>query len=66
MFPLMLIDTPDDRYRGQPGPSWRRVARLIAGAVACFLAGALLVPVAGFVLQIVAVALVLIAVSMLD
>ena len=66
MFPLMLIDTPDERYRGEPRPSWRRVLRLLAGAVACFLLGALLAPFGGYVLQIVSVALVLVAVSMLD
>jgi hypothetical protein len=66
MFPFMLIDAPDDRYGGQPRPSWRRVLRLLAGAVACFLVAALLVPFAGYLLQIAAVALVLVAISMLD
>jgi hypothetical protein len=66
MLPLMLIDTPDERYRGPQGPSWRRVLRLLAGAVVCFLVGALLAPFGGFLLQIAAAALVLVAVSMLD
>jgi hypothetical protein len=51
MFPLMLVDTPDDRYRGgRPGPPWRRVLRLLAGAVACFLVGALDIGAVVFVL----------------
>jgi hypothetical protein len=66
MLPFMLIDTPDDRYRGPQGPSWRRVLRLLAGAVACFLVGALLAPFGGYLLQIASVALVLVAISMLD
>ena len=66
MFPLMLIDAPDERYRGQPGPSWRRVLRLLAGAVACFVIGAVVLPFVGFVLDIAAVALVLLALSALD
>jgi len=67
MFALMLIDTPDDRYRGgRPERSWRRVLRLLAGAVACFLAGALLLPWIGFLLDIAAVVLVLLALCALD
>ena len=62
----MLIDAPDERYRGQPGPSWRRVLRLLAGAVACFVIGAVVLPFVGFVLDIAAVALVLLALSALD
>ena len=66
MLPFMLIDTPDDRYRRPQRPSWRRVLRLLASAVACFLVGALMAPLGGFMLQIAAVALVLVALSMLD
>jgi hypothetical protein len=67
MVPFMLIDAPDDRYRGgEPKPSWRRVLRLLMGAVACFLLGALLAPFGGYLLQVVAAALVLVAISMLD
>ena len=66
MFPLMLIDAPDERYRGQPGPPWRRVLRLLAGAVACFVIGAVVLPFVGFVLDIAAVVLVLLALSALD
>jgi hypothetical protein len=61
MLPLMLIDTPDDRYRGRPERSWRRVLRLLAAAVACFAAGAVLLPWIGFLLDIVAVVFVLLA-----
>jgi hypothetical protein len=61
----MLIDTPDDRYRGEPSPSWRRTLRLLAAAVVCFLVAALL-PFGGFLLEIVAAAFVLVALSMLD
>ena len=66
MFPLMLVDTPDDRYRDRPGPSWRRVLRLLAGAVACFLVGTLLLPWVGFLLDIGSVVLVLLALCALD
>jgi hypothetical protein len=66
MFPLMLIDTPDDRYRGRPERSWRRVLRLLAGAVACFLVGALVLPWVGFALYIGGVVLVLLALCALD
>jgi hypothetical protein len=67
MFPLMLVDNPDDRYRGgRPGPPWRRVLRLLAGAVACFLVGALILPWIGFVLDIGAVVFVLLALCALD
>jgi hypothetical protein len=66
MIPLMLIDTPDDRYGGRPGPSWRRVLQLLAGAVACVLIGALILPWIGFVLDIGAVVLVLLAICALD
>ena len=60
MVPFMLIDAPDERYRGQPGSPWRRV-RLLAGAVALFLIGALVLPWIGFLFDIGAVALLLIA-----
>ena len=66
MLPVMLVDTPDDRYRGQPGSPWRRVLRLLAGAVACFLAGALLLPWVGFLLDIGGVVLILLALCALD
>jgi hypothetical protein len=66
MVPFMLVDTPDDRYRGQPGPPWRRVLRLLAGAVACFLIGALVLPWVGFLLDIGAIVLVLLAICALD
>jgi hypothetical protein len=66
MFALMLVDTPDDRYGGRPGPSWRRVLRLLAGAVVCFLIGALILPWIGFLLDICAVVLVLLALCALD
>jgi hypothetical protein len=66
MFPLMLIDTPDDRYRGRPERSWRRVLRMLAGAVACFLVGALVLPWVGFALYIGGVVLVLLALCALD
>src|SRR3954462_7617431 len=67
MFALMLVDTPDDRYRDhQSGTPWRRVLRLIAAAVACVLVGAFLLPWVGFVLDIGAVVLVLLAVWGLD
>ena len=66
MLPLMLVDTPDDRYRREPGRSWRRVLRLLAGAVACFLVGALLLPWVGFLLDIAGVVLVLLALCALD
>jgi hypothetical protein len=66
MLPLMLIDTPDDRYRGRPERSWRRVLRLLASAVACFLIGALVLPWVGFVLDVGAVVLVLLALCALD
>jgi hypothetical protein len=66
MFPLMLIDTPDDRYRGRPEPSWRRVLRLLAGALACFLFGAFVLPWVGFLLDIAGAVLVLLALCALD
>jgi len=67
MFALMLVDTPDDRYRDhQSGTPWRRVLRLIAAAVACVLVGAFLLPWVGFVLDIGAVVLVLLALWALD
>jgi hypothetical protein len=66
MIALMLVDTPDDRYRGRPGPPWRRVLRLLAGAVVCFLAGAFLLPWVGFLLDIGSVVLVLLALCALD
>jgi hypothetical protein len=66
MVPFMLVDTPDDRYRGRPGPSWRRVLRLLAAAVACFVIGALLLPWVGFLFDIAAIVLVLLALCALD
>jgi hypothetical protein len=67
MVPFMLVDTPDDRYRGgQPGLPWRRVLRLLVGAVACFLVGAFVLPWVGFLLDIGAVVLVLLALCALD
>jgi hypothetical protein len=66
MLSLMLVDTPDDRYGGRRGPSWRRVLRLLAGAVVCFLAGALILPWIGFLLDIGAVVLVLLAICAID
>ena len=67
MFELMLVDTPDDRYHGrQPGTPWRRVLRLLAAAVACVLAGATILPWVGFLLDIGAVVLVLLALCALD
>jgi Flp pilus assembly protein TadB len=67
MFALMLVDTPDDRYRDhQSGTPWRRVGRLIAAAVACFLVGAFVLPGVGFLLDIGAVVLVLLALCALD
>jgi hypothetical protein len=67
MIALMLVDTPDDRYRGQDrGTPWRRVVRLLAAAVACFLAGAFLLPWVGFLLDIGSVVLVLLALCALD
>jgi hypothetical protein len=66
MIPFMLVDTPDDRYRGRPGPSWRRVLRLLAGAVVFFLIGAVVLPWVGFLFDIGAVVLVLLAVCALD
>jgi len=66
MFPLMLIDTPDERYRDRPERSWRRVLRLLASATACFVVGALVLPWIGFVFDIAAVALVLLALCALD
>ena len=62
MFALMLVDTPDDRYRGpERGTPWRRVLRLLASAVALFLVGALVLPEVGFLLDAGAVALVILA-----
>jgi Flp pilus assembly protein TadB len=67
MIALMLVDTPDDRYRGhQRGTPWGRVVRLLAAAVACFVAGAFILPWVGFLLDIGAVALVLLALCALD
>jgi hypothetical protein len=66
MIPFMLVDTPDDRYRGRPGPPWRRVLRLLAGAVAFFVIGAVALPWVGFLFDIGAVVLVLLAVCALD
>jgi hypothetical protein len=67
MFELMLIDAPDDRYRERPsGTPWRRVLQLLAGAVACFLIGAFVLPWIGFLLDIGAGALVLLALCALD
>jgi hypothetical protein len=66
MVPFMLVDTPDDRYRGQPGPSWRRPARLFAAAVACFVVGAVILPWVGFLFDIGAVVLLLLALCALD
>ena len=66
MLPLMLIDAPDDRYRGRPGPPWRRVLRLLAGAVALFLVGALALPWVGFLFDVASVVLVLLALCALD
>jgi hypothetical protein len=65
MLPLMLIDTPDERYRGEPCPSWRRTLRLLAAALACFLLAAL-IPFGGFLLEIAAAAFLLVTLSMLD
>jgi hypothetical protein len=66
MVPFMLVDSPDDRYRGQPGPPWRRALRLVAAAVACFVVGAVVLPWIGFVFDIGAVVLVLLALCALD
>jgi hypothetical protein len=66
MVPFMLVDTPDDRYRGEPGSSWGRVLRLLVSAVACFLVGAFVLPWIGFVLDIAAVVMVLLALCALD
>ena len=66
MFPLMLIDTPDERYGDRHGPSWGHVLKLLAGAVACFLVGALILPWIGFLLDVGAVVLVLLALCALD
>ena len=66
MLPLMLLDTPDERYRGRPERSWRRVLRLLAAAVACFITGAVLLPVVGFLLDIGSVVFVLLALCALD
>jgi hypothetical protein len=66
MLPVMLVDAPDDRYRGRPGRSWRRVLRLLAGAVACFLAGAFILPWVGFLLDIGGVVFLLLALCALD
>jgi hypothetical protein len=66
MVPFMLVDTPDDRYRGRPGPSWHRALRLFAAAVACFVTGAVLLPWVGFLFDIAAVVLMLLALCALD
>jgi len=66
MLPLMLIDAPDDRYGGRPERSWRRVLRLLGAAIACFVAGAVILPVVGFLLDIGAVVFVLLALCALD
>jgi uncharacterized membrane protein YdbT with pleckstrin-like domain len=67
MFALMLVDTPDDRYRDhQSGTPWRRVLRLLAAAVVLFLAGAFILPWVGFLLDIGSVVLVLLALCALD
>jgi hypothetical protein len=66
MLPLMLIDTPDERYRGRPERSWRRVLRLLGAAVACFIVGAVILPWVGFLLDIGAVVFVLLALCALD
>jgi hypothetical protein len=67
MIPLMLVDIPDDRYRGhQRGTPWRRAIRLLAAAIACFLAGAFILPWVGFLLDIGSVVLVLLALCALD
>jgi hypothetical protein len=66
MVPFMLIDAPDDRYRGgDPRPPWRRTLRLLAAALACFLVAAL-VPFGGFLLEAAAAAFLLVTLSMLD
>jgi hypothetical protein len=62
----MLVDTPDDRYRGRPGPSWQRPLRLLAAAVACFVIGAVLLPWVGFLFDIAAIVLILLALCALD
>jgi hypothetical protein len=64
MVPFMLIDAPDDRYRG--GSPWRRVLRLLAGAVALFLVGALVLPWVGFLFDVGTVVFVLLALCALD
>jgi len=66
MVPFMLVDTPDDRYRGQPGTPWRRFLRLLAAAAACFFVGAVVLPFVGFLFDIGAVVLVLLALCALD
>jgi hypothetical protein len=66
MLPLMLIDTPDERYRGRPERSWGRVLRLLGAAVACFIVGAVILPWVGFLLDIGAVVFVLLALCALD
>jgi hypothetical protein len=66
MVPFMLVDTPDDRYRGQPGPSWRRPARFLAAAVACIVVGGVILPWVGFLFDIGAVVFVLLALCALD
>jgi hypothetical protein len=56
---VMLVDTPDPRYRREPEPEperrWRPNMRLwlpIAGAIVCFGAGYLVPPLVTFVLTI--------------
>ena len=56
---VMLVDTPDPRYRREPEPEperrWRPNMRLwlpIAGSIVCFIAGYLVPPVVTFVLTI--------------
>ena len=63
----MLIDTPDPRYRPDPGadPPWRR-ANLpawlwLGGAVACFVLAHFVAPVLAYLLQVAAFCLMLAA-----
>jgi len=63
---LMLIDTPDPRYRGEPEPEPEpgrgrhpnmRVWAPIGGSVVCFIVAYLVPPLVTFVLTIVALLL---------